>query len=146
MYFSIAWSSDNSVASMIQIFHKFNKSSFLKSKYTLPNNAWARKLSSKLKEKNRKKKNTNTKIIKNKYVFSYNSKRSCRNYDHQKREFKLNIYIVQQKKSNKLFLTTQLKATWDKGPGTKSPRTNWKWIGPFLTLKKHFFLRYNDCV
>ncbi len=47
---------NNSIASMIQKINKFNKSTFLKNKYTSPNNAWARKLLNKLKEKNRKNK------------------------------------------------------------------------------------------
>jgi hypothetical protein len=53
-----------------------------------------------------------------------------------------------------IFLTPKflkrLMATLDKGPGTKRPGTNLKQIEPELDpsshLKKHFFLRYTECV
>jgi hypothetical protein len=42
-------------------------------------------------------------------------------------------------------LTFKLRATLDKGPGTKSPGTNWKQIepriGPLFTFKRTFFLK-----
>jgi len=58
------------------------------------------------------------------------------------------------RKSDDIFLTPKflktLMATLDKGPGTKSPGTNLKQIEPELDpsshFKKHFFLRYTECV